>query len=474
MSIKYETPDEYFFRIHHIRPRFKNAVESVLIYVATEISKLSLMDKDQFMNLVNRAIRLYPGNATKTDKTINNWRTEISSLFGFIEYDSVNNTCWPGAIAKNLATNQDLVEFFKYFLYYFQYPGAHLKAHEIIKYVQNGIKFQPAKYVLDLLYAGEEITGDRFGITKAELTHCVFNDLRVTRDGRSPEETVDIILVNRKKNLDYDWRGDVIRYAGDILDYMVIADLLTCHGGMYYLNKYSPQGINIIQHRSPVFNDYNPLYGLGELNPDDVNSFYDNWFHYVNTEITPGMFKTDVFQYLGIDKSKYAELGELYEERIGDALEKEDIKTKEIGDFGEYLIHGHECMKIKKHGREDLIHLIQKIPESYAAGFDIQSVEPDATKRYIEVKTTISRGSITFNRFRMTPNEWKTAESIDGKYFVYRLMISKEERKLFVICDPVKKYKADDGSVQMTPGETIEITFTEKSGDWEDLLVWEH
>ena len=140
MSVKYNVPEDYYFRIHHIRPRFKNDVESVLIYVATEISKLSPMDKDEFMERVNQAIKRYPGNATKTKKTINNWRTEISSLFGLIEYDSVNNSCFPSAMAVNLADNQDLVEFFKYFLYYFQYPGAHLKSYEILKLIQEGIK----------------------------------------------------------------------------------------------------------------------------------------------------------------------------------------------------------------------------------------------------------------------------------------------------------------------------------------------
>ena len=32
---KYEIPEEYYFRIHHCRPRFKGNVENVLIYMAT-------------------------------------------------------------------------------------------------------------------------------------------------------------------------------------------------------------------------------------------------------------------------------------------------------------------------------------------------------------------------------------------------------------------------------------------------------
>jgi len=473
MPIMYEVPPEYYFRMHHIRPRFKNDVESVLVYVATEISKLPKMGKDDFMERVNQAIRMYPGNATKTDKTINNWRTEISSLFGFIEYDSMKGLCWPSKMAKHLAEHQDLVEFFKYFLYYFQYPGAHLKSHEILKFINEGIRFKPAQYIINLLSAGEKITGRRFGITKAETTHCVFNDLRVTRDNRSPEEVARLILDNRENRIRYDESGDVIRYAGDILDYMVLADLLTVHGGMYYLNEYDKQSIHAFIHNVPRFTSYDPLYNTPGITTDDINRYYDEWFHYVNSRIDTEIFRTDIFRYLGIDRYKYDELERLYANRFAQILEEGETRTKDIGDFGEHLAHGHECMRVKLGGREDLIRLIKLIPNSFAAGFDIQSVELDGTKRYIEVKSTISMGSINFNKFQMTVNEWKTAESLDGRYYVYRLMISKDKRKLFIIQDPVGKYKKDDGSVRMTPGETIEITFTDKAGKWEELLIWE-
>ena len=37
-------------------------------------------------------------------------------------------------------------------------------------------------------------------------------------------------------------------------------------------------------------------------------------------------------------------------------------------------MHGHECMRIKTGGREDLIHLIKRIP-TVAVGYDISSVD---------------------------------------------------------------------------------------------------
>jgi len=475
MSIKYEIPEEYYFRIHHIRPRFKNDVESVLIYVASEINKLSSADKTRFMELVNGAIKRYPGNITKTGKTINNWRTEISSLFGLIEYDSARDICYPGTIAKVLTENQDLVEFFKYFIYYFQYPGAHLKSQEIVKFIEAGIRFKPGKYILDLLTAGEKIIGGRFGITKAELTHCVFNDLRVTRDGRTPNQSANLINENRKKNFRYDWNGDVTRYAGDILDYMVLADLLVFYGNKYYLNLDDTESIAAFRESDILFTLYEPLYNKEHLTPSDVNVFYDYWYHFVNRKIEKEIFKTDLFKYLGIDRSQYTRIEEIsYEEFYSTIERRGEIKTKEIGDFGENLVHGHECMKVKLAGRSDLIHLIMKIPTAFAVGFDIQSVELDETKRYIEVKTTISRGAISFNKFHMTRNEWSAAESLRKRYFVYRLMISKNDKKMFIIPDPVGQYKADTGTIQITVVDGADIVFKEKAGKQEKLLIWKN
>jgi len=468
--LTYHIPHEYYFRVHHIRPRFKNDVEDVLIFVAVEISKIPRSTKQEFMQKVNDAIRRYPGNAPKKIKTINNWRTEISSLFGLVEYGASYGECWSSAMANNLAVNQDLVEFFKYFLFYFQYPGGHLKPHETLKYIRAGVRFKPARYILDLLSKAEKTTGNRFGITRAELTHCVFNDLRVTRDGRSVDQVIDLIHHNREHGVSYDWEGDVIRYAGDILDYMVIADLLVVHGNKYYLNLNARESIVAFLESELHFGMYDTLYKKPDLKLEDVNAFQADWFHYVNQRIESDVFRTNLFKYLGIDEAIYSRLPADLDEYIQELKEKGAVMTKEVGDIGEYLVHGHECMKLKKGGRKDLIPLVKRIPSAFAVGYDINSVELDETKRLIEVKTTISSSKISFTKFHLTPNEWKAAESFDGRYFIYRLMVSKAGTRLFVIRDPVGRYKSD--GVEMTPGDGVEISFTKRSGNWEELLVW--
>ena len=151
----YQVPNKYYFRIHHVRSRFKGNCENVLQYMASIISELDEMKEEEFAKTINESIKLFPGNYNLTTKSVNNWRTEISALFGF--FISENGKSRPGNRAKELAENGDLVGTFKYFLYNFQYPGAHIKPHKVGEQIEAGIKFKPAQYLLKLLRFAERI-----------------------------------------------------------------------------------------------------------------------------------------------------------------------------------------------------------------------------------------------------------------------------------------------------------------------------
>lgn len=138
--------------------------------------------------------------------------------------------------------------------------------------------------------------------------------------------------------------------------------------------------------------------------------------------------------------------------------------------MGESLVHGHECQRLKDGGRKDLIHLVVKIPTELGVGYDISSRELDATIRNIEVKTTISSKTITFNKIHLTPNEWQAAKSYKERYFIYRLMVSKSGIKLYILQDPVQLFKQD--LIDISPNNGMEITFRETAGYYEELLEW--
>lgn len=472
----YKVPDEYYCRLHHVRPRFKNDIESVLLYMATEISRIEPTNKDDFNNELNRVIKLYPGNASKTEKTINNWRTEISSLFGLIECEG--DIVKPGQMAILLSENQDLIEFFRYFLFYFQYPGGHLKPQETAELIKKGIKFKPASYLIKVFFEGQKIAGDKkFGITKAEATHCIFNDLRVTRNARSPKETAEFILKNREAEIKYDQGGDITRYAGDIMDYMEFADLATLRPNyQYYLNNAHLETLQAFVNSVEYFQPYEKMYGKTKLVASDVAQTQDFWFTYVNKQLNSSIFEADVASIVG-------EMGEKagMEEQSGFILEllkkiqkntqrEEKVKTKEIGDVGESMVIEHEKNRLTNLGRQDVLHMIQKIPEKFAVGYDITSFDGvNDLRRLIEVKTSISRGKLSSTNFHMTPSEWSAANSHRSIYYIYRLMISSQAVSLFLIQDPVGRYK--DDSLGMVIRDGADIKYSTNSGNWEKLLV---
>ena len=470
---KYKIPDEYFFRLHHVRPRFKNDVEEVLLYVATSISEMETLPEKEFNADLNKVLFGFKKNSTSTQKTIDNWRTEISALFGFIQEN--DGYLQPSKTAIRLADNQYLDEFFNYFLYSFQYPGGHIKSHNVIKQIEAGVKFKPCNYILQLLSEGEILTGKPFSITAEELTQCAYFDLRVTRDGKHPKEVAKLILKNRNEKIDYDHHyeqlknektgafpsnGDVCRYAGDILDYMVLANLLQHKGTgyYYYLNDENKEAINYHLNNPKWFNRYDKFYKLKEITNPQISEIEENWFSFVNSFNNIEAFAPH------LDKAEAESISNLIQEYYSRMTGDRKVPTKIIGDYGESLILAHEYLRTKdKTNRQ---HLINKMPTPLGVGYDIQSVEIEKKKRYIEVKTTKSRKAINNNRFKLTPNEWDTAETMGVNYFIYYLIVNDNEKNIFVIQDPVKQY--EKGNLKIDKNLVVE--FSKTAGQWQKLI----
>ncbi len=58
--------------------------EEVLLYVATSISEMEVLPEKEFNAVLNTVLFGFKKNASSTQKTIDNWRTEISALFAFM------------------------------------------------------------------------------------------------------------------------------------------------------------------------------------------------------------------------------------------------------------------------------------------------------------------------------------------------------------------------------------------------------
>lgn len=485
----YIVPEEYWFRIHFVRPRFKSNIEHVLLYMANECCKIPRCSCQEYSDKYFNAIRMFPGNIGMADKTLHNWRTEIPALFGFYNEDKKLDITETSNMAKFLHEKQDLTQFLRLFLLSFQFPGGHMKALDTRIIIANNIRFKPAQFIIRVLLEGNTLISKKginkeMSISAEEATYCIFNDLRVTSGKITPKQVAQTILNNRKKKLKYynpndkkiqslngepRTKGDVVRYAGDILDYMEIANLLNVHYGYYSLKENQMQSIKVFNEDMSFFNGYDGFYGKSDIDTSKISLIEPQWFEYVNKSMKPDLFKTNLSSILKPNE----EIEVVLDSRIKDIVSSETTTKKDIGNIGEAIIYGHEKMRLRINGYDDFINLIQIVDSpSYHPGYDIDSYEADGTEhhRYIEVKTTISKKKIQMYGFHMSANEWRVADTIKEHYCVYRLMLSENDKTLFVLRNPVLLYKTDQIEAELRDG--MEITFTDNNFKPTELLVW--
>ena len=189
-----------------------------------------------------------------------------------------------------------------------------------------------------------------------------------------------------------------------------------------------------------------------------IARYEDKWFDYVNNF-------DGIAEFLPTLGSKETEnISQLIQEYYQRLKGGQKVPTKIIGDYGETLVLAHEYLRTQEKSKRQ--HLINKIPTPLGVGYDIQSIEIESKKRYIEVKTTKSRKSIMNRRFKLTPNEWDTAETIGNSYFIYYLVINEGEKKIFVIKNPVEQYAKGYLKVD----KNLVVEFSKEAGQWQKLI----
>lgn len=431
---------------------------------------------------------MFPGNIDMADKTLHNWRTEIPALFGFYKEDKDTNTTETSKMAVFLHENQDLTQFLRLFLFSFQFPGGHMKPQDLRNLIDYDIRFKPARTIIQVLMSGNQLLGEmgngkEMSMSAEEATYCIFNDIRVTSGKVTANQIAQTILDNRKNKVKYynpndaktlsltgkaRSKGDMTRYAGDILDYMEIANLLEKHNGYYSMKGNELAALNTFANDVTWFSGYESFYKK-KTETMELSKIEPLWFEYVNNSMKPDLFKTDIRSIIGQNE----EIDVIFEDRIKDVVTSGERTTKDIGNLGEAIICGHEKMRLKISGYDAFIKLVQIVDNpAYHPGFDIDSFEADGTEdhRYIEVKTTISKQRIQMYGFHMSPNEWRVAGTIKEHYCVYRLMLSEKEKILFILRNPVALYKTD--KIEAEPRDGMEITFSTEHFEPTQLLSW--
>lgn len=384
----------------------------------------------------------------------------------------------PTAIARQLAESQDLIEFFRIFLFKFQYPGGHVKPREAADMIRSGVRFLPAQFLIRVLQAGQQLIDDgaTFGITPAEATHLVFNDLRVTASQElSPEDVAKQILENRKRRTRYGRGGDKVRYAKDILDYMEIADLVTHRiaTDTYFLNPRSLAISITIANRATAFTGYEHLYG-SKPSAREVAACQLKWIEFASAISGVPDLAGDISEVLALSSDGLTE--SINQDLLRVITEARTGSSHEIGRVGEAIAIQHERNRLRELGRPNLAPKVKKIPDHHGVGYDLKSYEgvQDGivnVQRLIEVKTTRKKSRKPFLSFKMTTNEWVAAYEYRDYYFVYRIFLSSAGPRMFVIRNPFQRYV--DREISMTPRNGAEITCLPKAGIWEELHFFE-
>ena len=207
----------------------------------------------------------------------------------------------PSRLANELSNEQDFISFFKCFTTKLQFPGGHIKEKFSCELISLGIKFKPAELFLKVIILLGQISKDQAYITKDEATYILLNDTRFLKVDSDLSIAVKIIQQNRSEQyLEYSGQvgcpkshGDQTRTAGDILDYMELANILQRKGRKFLINISELKVIDRFLKSPDLFQGYDSFYGNDELKASDLSGFRAEWFNYVN-ELDFEDFKTDV------------------------------------------------------------------------------------------------------------------------------------------------------------------------------------
>ena len=122
--------------------------------------------------------------------------------------------------------------------------------------------------------------------------------------------------------------------------------------------------------------------------------------------------------------------------------EAEAASAKELGDRGEHIVMEAEIERlmnergISKMKASKLVKHVSRESDSY--GYDILSVNPDNSPRYIEVKAT--QGKVGDMTFYYTANELATAKKYSKAYYLYIVYeITSKKPKIWILQNPFLK-----------------------------------
>lgn len=434
-------PDNQY-RCAIIRGKAKNELDDLLPAYALAITESCPAEEETFRTKFNTI--LGPHLSSPTAKTLDNHRTEIAGkLFGMWWKDETG-VIHPSERTERLLRDGDNTAFFRDIVSKLQFPNGMDKLFTIKERLEKGIHIMPCAFVLKFLFEAEK---KNITPTKDEVAYYILNNLDVLKGNAEVDDVLNTVIERRKQHVykKVETPGKASSYSTqhirELLNLMELANLIKIlrdrRGGIYVkLRNEERGGAEIISknwNKPLPFDMYR--YNLDTV--EAVKKMQTDWGIYFSlTSLTEDAL---------LSRQSVSDIKKVMDNirKIQDVA-PEILNALETGDEGELYVFQHEKVRVGTFNVRLAKEKVLFLGKRKGLGYDIQSIfaespSPEAPM-YIEVKTTrrvTVPGPKLEDHVNLTRNEWVAAESHRTSYFIYRVYITNEGRRVFIIRDPV-------------------------------------
>lgn len=391
-------------------------------------------EKKEFMKCIQRDV----GNfyALK-DKSIKNRCTEMLTLFG-LTVTSDDGIVQPSQRCALLSASQDFPMFFQSFCHKFQFPSCLNAAKETQRQLEHDVQFAPAAFILQVLQKGVAKYGETFSVNAKEVSHLMFNDLDVTTGKKGPTQVLDALMTLRHRGVHYEGGSKWVQHGREFLGYMQLAGLLTENMGQFSLHRAAQKSTQYQSMRDDFFTVPKEYLESKTMKKKTVLAWQE-WYGAVSEE----------------EQKQFAASAEALDDVLEDEelpaesepVEGRDESTKVLGDIGERIVLKYEKDEMGK-VRPDKVTIIRRVSGEPTLGYDIQSLETTdvRVRKLIEVKTTrriFAPSAEIITYFGMSSNQWEAAQHYGEHYYIYRVFLLANEKKIYIVQNPAAKEKSN-------------------------------
>lgn len=450
------------YRCTIIRGKSKKEMDDLLPAYAMVIDEICPCTIEEFDNLFNNAFKRFLPESDRTEKTLDNHRTEISGkLFGMY-YRSEDGMVYESQRTMKYLGDNDQPAFFKDVCYKMQFPNGMDSAHTLKERVSEKICIRPNAFVLKLLQLAKVANQP---INIKDIGYYVLNSLDVLQGKANPYEVLEVIVNDHNAGIQreitaYDDKGNskassyTMQHIREQLNYLELANLIRITDDKLkriMLNPNESETINLFTAECNKIPDFD-VYSYDLRTIECRKEFQYSWDAYFSKlSMYASSFSTKP-QALAFD-------GKEDFEDVDKVIKKNKGNLTEFGDEGEAIVYEYEKERVSTFNQR-LANKVLSLGKTKGIGYDIQSViakpgdEAEFVK-YIEVKSTKRltcpdvNDTLWMDTLNVTRNEWVAAQQHKDYYSIYRVFFTRDGVSIFVIENVAEKIK--DGRIQATP-----------------------